>query len=79
MGPLRRVFLSIISAALHNPRLAESTDMQEARTCRANRELHAGFQLPGRSTPHHPCRSRVSYKRKTKNLFFYINNRKFHF
>ena len=79
MGPFRRVFLSVISAALHDPRLAEFTDTQEARTCRANHELHADFQLPGRSAPQHPCCSRVSYKRKTKNFFFYINNRKFHF
>ena len=26
MGPFRRVFLSVISAALHDPGLAESTD-----------------------------------------------------
>lgn len=66
MSPLRRVFLSVVSAALHDPRLAESADRQEVR---ANIELHADFRLPGRSAPQHPCCSRVSYKRKTKTSF----------
>lgn len=66
MGLLRRVFLSVVSAALHDPRLAESTGRQEVR---ASHELHADFQLPGRSAPQHPCCSRVSYKRKTKTCF----------
>ena len=44
-----RIFFSVVNTAvLHNPRLVESSDMEELSTGKANSKLQANFRLHGR-------------------------------